>query len=169
MSDYVLHFDGSISKNPNGIAAYGYVVRKNGEIWADGSESLGSGPYSNNYAELYGAYKGLEIISQHVEPGDRIFVRGDSQLAINLLHRRFRARQDKLYYPAYKLADTLIRKLRNELKCFVSFEWLPRELNQEADKLSKWNAKREVVQNEKGLPDLLRNEKSFQEYLDIHD
>ena len=87
MSEYLIHFDGSISKNPNGIAAYGYTVKKNGKFFNEGSECLGSGPFSNNYAELYGAYKGLESISLVVEPGDKIFVRGDSQIAIYLLQK----------------------------------------------------------------------------------
>ena len=163
MSEYLLHFDGSISKNPNGIAAYGYVIKKDGVFFNSGSACLGSGPYSNNYAELYGAFKGLEDISRFAKAGDKIFVRGDSQLAIYLMQKKYRPKSQSLYFPAFKLADAQIRKLRHT--CPVMFDWIPRKMNQEADELSKWD-RQEVLIKHTETKDLLRSEKYFKEYLD---
>ena len=167
MSEYLIHFDGSISKNPGGIAAYGYTIKKDGLFWKEGSECLGAGAFSNNYAELYGAYKGLEVVYRDAKEGDKVFVRGDSQLAIYLLQKRYRASSEKLYYPAFKLAETQTRALRN-LKCPVDFSWVPREMNKEADKLSKWN-NQEVPIKDTNTTDLLRNERYFKQYLDNRD
>lgn len=138
MSEFVLHFDGSCFPNPNGLAACGYVIKKDGVVISKTATKIGVGPYSNNYAEFYGVYLGLLEINQIVQPKDKIFVRGDSKLAINVMAKRFRASSDKLYYPAYVLADEQTRKLRS-IYCTVSFDWIPRAMNSEADELSKYN------------------------------
>jgi ribonuclease HI len=140
MSEYVLNFDGSISKNPGGFAACGYVLKKNGVIIDQEAYKIGEGPFSNNYAEFYGAYLGLQEARWLVEPKDKIFVRGDSQLAINVLAGRWKSDSLKLYYPAYEKADNITKLLR-KMGCYVDFSWVPRKMNQEADELSKYDRK----------------------------
>ena len=79
--------------------------------------------------------------------------------------KKYRAKSDKLYYPAFKLAERQVKKLRNSC-CVVDFLWIPREMNKEADKLSKWDNQTIPVKNADETVDLLRNEKYFKEYLD---
>jgi ribonuclease HI len=140
MSEYILNFDGSISKNPGGIAACGFVFKKDGVKYDSTSYIIGEGPYSNNYAEFYGAYLGLQYIYFIAQPKDKIFVRGDSQLAINVLAHKWKSDPLKLYYPAYEKADNVTKALR-KMGCYVDFSWVPRKQNMEADELSKYNRK----------------------------
>ena len=140
MSEYILNFDGSISKNPGGFAACGYVLKKNGVVVKEEAYKIGEGPFSNNYAEFYGAYLGLQYVTQLVEPKDKIFIRGDSQLAINVLAGKWKSDSLKLYYPAYEKADSMTKLLR-KMGCYVDFSWIPRKMNQEADELSKYDRK----------------------------
>jgi ribonuclease HI len=140
MSEYVLNFDGSCYPNPNGMAACGYVIKKDGVTISKVACKIGVGPFSNNYAEFYGTYLGLLDIAQIAVKSDKIFVRGDSQLAINVFKKKFRAKSESLYYPAYEKADEQIRALRNR-GCYVTFDWIPRAMNSDADELSKYDRK----------------------------
>ena len=141
MSEYILNFDGSISKNPGGIAACGFVFKKDGVVYDSMSHKIdGNGPFSNNYAEFYGAFMGLSYIHLLAQPKDKIFVRGDSQLAINMLAHKWKSDPLKLYYPAYEKADNVTKALR-KMGCYVDFGWVPRAFNKEADELSKYNRK----------------------------
>jgi ribonuclease HI len=138
-----LNFDGSIGpKNPGGTAAYGYLVTLNGSLTHKESKVIGSGPeYSNNYAEVYALYKGLEKINSLIKGLDDksvlVSVRGDSQIAINMMKKVFKAKQTSLYFPAYKLAEQELLKLRRA-GCTVMFDWIPRRMNAEADALADY-------------------------------
>ncbi len=139
VSEFVLNFDGSCYPNPNGLAACGYVIKRNGIIVSRSAYKIGTGPYSNNYAEFYGAFMGLhEISALLAHPKDRIFVRGDSQLAINVLKKSYRPKAESLYFPAYQLAAKALNDLRG-MGCTVMLDWIPRNLNTEADELSKYD------------------------------
>jgi ribonuclease HI len=140
MSDFVLNFDGSCYPNPNGLAACGYVIKKDGVVISKQARKIGTGPYSNNYGEFYGAFLGMTEIAQLAQPKDRIFVRGDSQLAIKVLNKSFRPKPESLYFTAYELAAQALSDLRR-MGCVVMLDWIPRELNKEADELSKYDRK----------------------------
>lgn len=136
-TDYSINFDGSCKKNPGPIAGYGYVIKKNGFDFKSHSEMLPANQiYSNNYSELYAIYKALEFINKQGD-ATSVFVRGDSKLAINLMKKRYRCKNpDKIYYNAYVLAVEQLNLLRSN-NTIVMFDWIPRELNSEADKLSR--------------------------------
>jgi ribonuclease HI len=140
MSEYVLNFDGSCGpKNPGGTAAYGYTILKNGQPFEEDSLVIGSGSeYSNNYAEFYAVYKGLQKLYDIVEPNDKLFIRGDSLLVINVLRKKWRTKEEALYYPAFKLALQMLTGIRSK-RILVSLDWIPRAMNQRADALSKYN------------------------------
>lgn len=143
MSEIVMNFDGSCWPNPGGKAGAGVVLTCDGKPLETIAEVIGTGPeYSNNYAELYAAMLGFEniycILLENPNIQYNIFVRGDSQLAINLLIGRFKARKDKLYYPAYIKAADRLKEIKKLAKS-VTFLWVPRELNTEADALSTSN------------------------------
>lgn len=140
MDTYTLHFDGSCGpKNPGGTAAFAYTIHKNGLALTNGREVIGTGPaMSNNLAEFAGLGFALRRCSLLAKHGDIINVRGDSQLVINIMGGRWKAKADKLYYPAYECAAKELRYLRLS-RILVNLDWIPREQNTEADILSKWD------------------------------
>jgi len=143
---YILQFDGSCDKNPGGTAAYGYVLYRGAEKIDSDGQVVGTGPrMSNNVGEFAGLLKGMEAFETHRQiHGDSsatLLVRGDSQLVINVMSRKWKPHSGKLYYDIYLAADELLRKLRASGKNIVQFEWIPRELNAECDALSKAHLK----------------------------
>jgi len=128
-----VYFDGLCEPhNPGGIATYGFVVYVNGEKVHEGHGVVGEGKgMSNNVAEFSGLAAALEWLLVRGYQKDKIVVRGDSQLAINLINGVWSARGG-LYYPYYLKATELASKFSN-----ISFEWVPRARNEEADDLSR--------------------------------
>lgn len=136
MSDYILNFDGSCGPtNPGPTAGYGFFVKKDGTGMTAISGSLVDSTFSNNYAEFYALYKGLEYIKSHIKPSDKLFIRGDSQLVINVMRGKWRGNPDKIYFPAFVLAQKELTSIRSQ-RIPVSIDWVPREMNEEADELS---------------------------------
>lgn len=132
-----LHFDGSCGpKNPGGTAAYGYVLDLEGGYPIYGRGVIGEGPgMTNNLAELWAAASGIEEFAKRCSPADALWVKGDSKLTINLLMGRYRAREDKAYYPGFQKAMKALRSLPHGVT--VQFSWVPREENELCDTLSK--------------------------------
>jgi ribonuclease HI len=132
-----LYFDGSCWPNPAGTAAYGFALYEGPAKLDEGHGVIGTGPeFSNNYAEYISLYHGLLAVSTALN-GERahVSVKGDSQLVINTMLGRWRAK-DGLYYPAYLDASNEVSKLQKQGVRF-SFIWIPRENNTECDDLSK--------------------------------
>ncbi|MCK4388080.1 MAG: ribonuclease HI family protein [Dehalococcoidia bacterium] len=120
--------------NPGGIASYGVVVKSEGvTVFAD-SAIVGSGPgMSNNVAEYSGLIAFLEWYIEHAD-NSKATVHSDSSLLINQMTGYWRARRG-LYLSYYKRALEIIHQ--NNLRDRIEYRWVPRERNQEADKLSK--------------------------------
>jgi ribonuclease HI len=126
-----IYFDGlCYPKNPGGVAAYGYLVYRDGEpIWR-GFGTVGEGRgMTNNVAE----YEGLRAAAQWlVDEGikEKILIKGDSQLVIKQMKGEYRVNSatSKKYVPEIK---------RLLLGLEASFSWVPREENEEADGLSR--------------------------------
>ena len=126
-----IYFDGlSYPKNPGGVAAYGYLVyRDEGLLWK-GFGGVGQGRgMTNNVAE----YEGLKaaalwLVDEGIE--DKIVIKGDSELVIKQMKGQYKVSSatSKKYVPE-------IRKLLEGKD--VVFAWVPREENEEADKLSR--------------------------------
>ena len=140
MSDYILNFDGSVGPgNPDVNAHYAYVISKDGSPFMRADDDLEkTQKYSNNYVEFYALYEGLTVLFPLIEQKDRLFIRGDSQLVIKMLKNWYKPTPTKLYYPAYLLAEKALRAIRNK-RVPVSIDWVPREMNTEADKASKYS------------------------------
>lgn len=129
----VVHFDGACEpQNPEGVATWGFVVYANGkEIHSDcGVVGEGQG-MSNNVAEFTAMAKALEWLLENGFADAKVTVRGDSQLAVNLINGVWTAKGG-LYYPYYLKARELASKFSS-----IRFEWVPRERNEVADGLSK--------------------------------
>ncbi len=120
--------------NPGGTASYGVVVKSDGITIFTDSAIVGSGPgMSNNVAEYSGLIAFLEWYIEHAD-NSKATVHSDSSLLINQMTGYWRARRG-LYLSYYKRAWEIIRQ--NNLRDRIGYRWIPREQNQEADKLSK--------------------------------
>lgn len=129
-----LYFDGlCLPKNPRGVACYGFVIYDNGLKLAQGY-GLAAEPWSdgatNNVAEYMGLMKGLEWVVEN-RPGMDLVVRGDSRLVIMQMRGEFKVKSKRLL-PLYRRCKELEARLGE-----VTYEWVPREENREADRLSE--------------------------------
>ena len=123
-------FDGAAWPNPGGHGGYGMLAIDGGKGIFSEAVYIGRWPdLSNNCAEYCGAIGVLRwLIKNGVQ---RALVRGDADLVINQLNGRWRAKGGA-YLPFYQEAWALRQKVPG-----VEFRWIPREMNDRADVLSK--------------------------------
>jgi ribonuclease HI len=137
MAQFTIQFDGSCWPNPGGVAAYGYTLSSQGELLDSGHGVIGTGEgMTNNVAEFWALWQGLQSALVHVPAGSQLRVLGDSQLVIKIMNRQWRPKSDKLYYPTYEGALDTLKAVRRR-GVTVSLDWVPRKLNQACDDLSK--------------------------------
>src|SRR5437879_4021301 len=130
----VVHIDGLCEPvNPGGTATFGYVIRDDtGSILASKSGIVGKGPaMSNNVAEYAALCEALEFLLAKKQEDSVIEVRSDSTLVVNQMINNWKFRKG-LYREKYQEALRLIAKFTG-----LRFRWIPREENEEADKLSR--------------------------------
>lgn len=123
----IVEADGGSRGNP-GHAGYGALVRdpKSGAILVEKAGYVGIA--SNNVAEYSGLIAGLQL-AHEIDPGCRILVRMDSKLVVEQMSGRWKikhADMQKLAGEARRMVDP--RRVR--------YEWIPRERNKDADRLS---------------------------------
>jgi len=133
MKIITLNFDGSCSPvNPGGEMGFGTLIKFDGKILFQNSESAPASPRnSNNVAEYMSLVRGLEWLIANKYQNEQIIVRGDSQLVIMQMSGEWRAKGG-MYYHAYKLAAMLAEEFTD-----ITYEWIPRVENDEADQLSR--------------------------------
>jgi ribonuclease HI len=126
-----VYFDGlCYPKNPCGVAAYGYLIYRDGEIMHKGFGAVGEGVgMTNNVAE----YEGLKAAVQWLKDNEikeKIAIKGDSQLVIRQMNGEWKINSatSRKYVPAI---GSMLEGMD------VSFMWIPREENEEADGLSR--------------------------------
>ena len=119
--------------NPGGIATYGYVIRHaEGPLIARKAGFIGKGPQmSNNVAEYAALCEALDLLVRRDMADQVIDVRSDSKLVINQMQGKWKFRQG-LYEQKYLAAKHLASKFTR-----LSFHWVPREQNEEADLLTR--------------------------------
>jgi len=131
-----VYFDGACEPvNPGGIATFGFVIYRNGEMLKEG-EGLACKPFSsyasNNVAEYTAMLKALEFVvknglcDEHVH----VTVKGDSQLTIRQMNGVYAVRAPRII-PLFKRAKELTKNIKH-----IRFVWVPREQNTAADDLS---------------------------------
>lgn len=114
--------------NPGGVACYGVVFK--GDFEAEMCGTIGSGPeMSNNVAEFSALVKALSVLLPHSKKTIKIY--SDSQLLVNIMSGRWQPREG-LYIPYCQKAFELLKYFDD-----VTFQWIPREDNVEADALSR--------------------------------
>lgn len=135
-----IYCDGAARGNP-GPASYGYAVKdQSGQLLISGNKYLGTA--TNNEAEYQGIIAALTAVIKNCPdlartlacPMDTknwlIDVRMDSQLVVEQLNGHYKVRNDRMrvYY-------LQVKELEDNFQS-VSYNWLPREKNKEADKLA---------------------------------
>lgn len=136
----ICYFDGACEPiNPGGTASYGVVVFRGvggipdykTRLWEDYAVCQESGT-SNNVAEYAGFNAALDWFLNWEGTREPTIIRGDSKLVIEQMNGHWQIRNG-LYKPLALIC-------REKLKEFVTkpaIEWIPREKNTEADRLSK--------------------------------
>lgn len=127
-----LYFDGSCEqKNPGGIAGFGWRLcdMDGTQLKSDHGEVCRGPGATNNIAEWAAVRNGLLYLQDQNWTGD-LEIYGDSLLVINQLNGVYKVRKDTLV-PYYNECMALLKARQWKA------EWIPRELNEECDKLAK--------------------------------
>ncbi|HOT07508.1 MAG: Ribonuclease HI [Methanosaeta sp. PtaB.Bin039] len=133
-----VNFDGlCYPRNPGGVAAYGFLVRRDGQVLHRGMGVVGQGRgMTNNVAEYEALLAAARWIRENAPHEDVVF-QGDSSLVIKQMRGEYQVRSatSRKYVPQ-------VRSILAGMD--VSFRWVPRLENQEADQLSReaynsWN------------------------------
>jgi ribonuclease HI len=117
--------------NPGGTGCAGYVIKKNGKVVEQGSESLGaSKDMTNNVAEYSALIRALQTIKKLGFDKEKILLRSDSKLLVSQMKGKWKVRGARIV-PLYSKATKLAKGLD------MIFQWIPREENEEADRLCR--------------------------------
>lgn len=120
------YFDGGARGNP-GPAGYGvHIVDEHGTVLSEQHGSLGIA--TNNVAEYHGLIAALQWAVEHEVRS--LTVRGDSQLIVEQMRGNYKVKNEGLK-PLYLQARMLVMQIGD-----VRFEYVPREQNKDADRLS---------------------------------
>ena len=126
MSTCTAYIDGGSRGNP-GVAGYGVLVLdENGQTIAELAGHLGI--QTNNFAEYSALLVALEFARSHQIQGLRVFA--DSELLVKQVKGVYRVKN-----PGLKALHSKAKQLISTLRSF-SIHHLPREKNQEADRLA---------------------------------
>jgi ribonuclease HI len=135
MAETQVYFDGLCQPvNPGGIACYAFLIKSdNRTIYNE--RGLAAEPFSkeatNNVAEYTALVKALEwLVANGFESGS-VRVMGDSKLVISQIRGEFKIK-NKALIPLFQKAALLRNRFAD-----IAFQWIPREENKEADKLSE--------------------------------
>jgi ribonuclease H / adenosylcobalamin/alpha-ribazole phosphatase len=128
----VVEADGGSRGNP-GVAGYGALVRDpvTGRILWEGAAPLGK--ESNNVAEYSGLVAGLKAVLR-IDPAADVEVRMDSKLVVEQMAGRWKIKHQDMRRLALEARD--VAALISAAGGSVSFTWIPREQNKDADALS---------------------------------
>ncbi|MEU4113808.1 bifunctional RNase H/acid phosphatase [Kitasatospora sp. NPDC028055] len=124
---FIVEADGGSRGNP-GPAGYGAVVRDadTGQLVAEAAEFIGHA--TNNVAEYKGLIAGLRA-ARELDPDASVDVRMDSKLVVEQMSGRWKIKHPDMQ-PLAAEARTVFPRGR------VSYTWIPRERNKDADKLA---------------------------------
>lgn len=125
---YTLYFDGCSKGNP-GPSGSGALIKNENDIWS-GFEYVGN--TTNNVAEYKGLILGLKQLK--FLNITKVIVKGDSMLVINHMTGKYKVNAPHLI-PLYNEAKELIKDID------VTFLYIPRLQNKEADYLSNLGVK----------------------------
>lgn len=153
MAEVQVYFDGLCQPiNPGGIACYAFLIKSEGKTLYK-ERGLAAEPFSkdatNNVAEYTALVKALEWLLSSKRAQEPVRVRGDSRLVISQMRGEFKVKA-KAIVPLFQKAALLRKEFAD-----ISFQWVPREENREADKLSE-EAYNNALLDNPGLLDKIR-------------
>ncbi len=122
--------DGLAEPTNPGIGTFGFVIYRDGERVKEAYGFVGES-VSNNFSEYHALCEALRWILKRGWQGEEVIVKSDSLLLVNQMSGRWRVRGG-LYAPKHLEALKLAREFDR-----ISFLWIPREENSEADSLSR--------------------------------
>ena len=142
----IVEADGGSRGNP-GPAGYGAVVRDaaTGAVLTERKGTIGVD--TNNVAEYRGLLAGLQAAAEL--GATSVIVRMDSKLVVEQLSGRWQVKHERLR-PLAREAAALRKSFAD-----VSFEWVPREQNRNADRLAN-----EAMDEAAGRPTATRSRRS---------
>jgi ribonuclease HI len=128
----VVEADGGSRGNP-GVAGYGALVRdpRTRAVLVELAEPLGK--QSNNVAEYSGLIAGLKA-ARDIDAGADVLARMDSKLVVEQMSGRWKIKHEDMRRLALEARDVCAEI--SAAGGSVSFEWIPRERNKDADALS---------------------------------
>ena len=128
----VIEADGGSRGNP-GVAGYGALVRDatSGRVLWEGAAPLGK--ESNNVAEYSGLIAGLKAVLR-IDAGADVEARMDSKLVVEQMAGRWKIKHPDMRQLALEARDVAAQI--SAAGGSVSFTWIPREQNKDADALS---------------------------------
>jgi ribonuclease H / adenosylcobalamin/alpha-ribazole phosphatase len=124
---FIVEADGGSRGNP-GPAAYGALVRdaESGEVLVERAEHIGIA--SNNVAEYRGLIAALTA-ARELDPHAHVHARLDSKLIVEQMSGRWKIKHENIRPLALQARQILPASQ-------VTYEWVPREQNQHADRLA---------------------------------
>lgn len=144
MNEFYLYFDGLCEpRNPGGIACYGWFLEWDSQVMISeyGEVARGSGA-TNNVAEYSALIEGLKFLAT-MDLKCKVIIRGDSMLVIKQLSGDWKVKSSRIF-PLFKQAFDLLNQLEKEKGYIFHLQWVPREKNSRADRLSR-EAYREAI------------------------
>jgi ribonuclease HI len=125
----VVHIDGLAEPTNPGTGTYGYTIYEGERKMVDG-QGLAGYNVTNNFAEYTALVEALNKVKELRIEGD-VVIRSDSQLLVGQMSKGWEAKGGG-YLEKLKEAKELIKEFGS-----LTFEWVPREKNREADLLSR--------------------------------
>ncbi len=135
-----VYTDGMAEPNP-GLGTYAFVVYRERKKLKEECAVVGE-KITNNYAEYEGLVHSLSYLEPYRE--EKIVIRSDSELLVNQMKGDWKAKKGE-YLERYHEAVRLAEGFRS-----LEFEWIPREKNEEADRLSRIAYARHIHQRSPG-------------------
>lgn len=137
-----IFFDGACEPvNPGGTASWGFLIRDSGQLIAEGSGIVGSGEgMTNNIGEYSGLLASLRKANE-LGIKEKLHIYGDSNLIVSMVAKKWGWNKKKTRWIPHDDTPHLKILLDEALKLLEGREyeikWIPREENQDADRLSK--------------------------------
>jgi len=125
----VVYVDGLSEPTNPGTGTYGYVIYQGEKRLVEG-QGLAGYRVTNNFAEYVALVEALKKLKELRIEGD-VTVRSDSQLLVGQMSKGWAVKGGG-YLEKLKEAKDLLKEFGS-----ITFEWVPREKNQEADLLSR--------------------------------
>ncbi len=124
-----VYVDGLSEPTNPGTGTFGYVIYQGEKKIVEG-QGLAGYDVTNNYAEYVALVEALKKLRELSIEGD-VTVRSDSQLLVGQMSKGWAVKGGG-YLEKLKEARDLMKEFGS-----ITFEWVPREKNREADLLSR--------------------------------